>query len=1110
MTDRRIPPDPDDPFSPDHDPTTAPSREGTRGAQAPAPSPEEKGFAGGAPSPEEPAAAGGGGGEDSRSGLGRVMEAEVASDSLELAIARLRRRAWRIWGGTAALGFLAAALIVLGLGSYAAAAGWGGWVRPAAIAGIAALAGAAVVYARRRAGALRPAQLARALEDRDPRAKGLTTAVELAEALRKEPAADGSSAPSAPDFSSELAWAHVSVAAGRAVFVGPERAFPTRPLRHAAGAAAGAMVLVAAAFWLVQPMGSGLRQLALGAGEDDAPKPRPTPITGDISLTYVYPRYTGLPPKTVEGSNGEITALRGTEVRIETRADREVARAFLDIGGAATPLEVEGGRRLSGKLQVQGDGVYAFRFEDGRGRKLAVGPPMAIVAVEDGIPAISIDSPLPELTLTERDGVDLVFDASDDFGIAAVELVYRLPGGDEQHVPISSFADPMPRAGGSHRWELSTLGARPGDIVTYYLRARDNDAVSGPKWGQSRTQQIKIFSEAEHRRELIAKVEESWERMVLALGDRITPRAGPRKVEGVARIEAGSVADEKVREVAIQLTDVAAELGEDERAPMELLAAIRNLSRNLSMKNQATQATRGRGRRLGGSGQLAFIAQLDRVEADEQRELEQGILYLEALLDRQRLAQIEELTQELAADRRELVSLLEQYRDAPSDEAKDAIRQELSRLKARMAELMRQMSQLGKGLQDEHLNAEAMQAMAKERDMLSQLDEVERLLAEGKTDEALAELQKLGMQMDEMSQALTDASRGQTENDPALQQLAEDMEKYEQELDELARDQAQLAEATQALRREQGKEAREKLSQDGAGLLEELRAKIARAREHLGKIPDSSVPQRMVDDLGGAAERLDDLENALLAKDFDAAQESAASALAHSRALERALEAERGRMGRFSAQEEARLAPMHEEAQRATPLVRDVKEKLDEIFAGAPQQMTPGQQQRAERLAQRQSQLGERMEQLREQAEKVGEQAPIFDEEAQRSMAGAQRSMGEAEAKLRGQDPGGALASERSAQEHLQSLKRGLEEAREQAQASGGGGSFPMPMSGGGGQGRPGGKGRFDAKEKVAIPGADQYKAPEEFRKEILDAMKQGSPEGFQEPVRDYYQEIVK
>ena len=46
--------------------------------------------------------------------------------------------------------------------------------------------------------------------------------------------------------------------------------------------------------------------------------------------------------------------------------------------------------------------------------------------------------------------------------------------------------------------------------------------------------------------------------------------------------------------------------------------------------------------------------------------------------------------------------------------------------------------------------------------------------------------------------------------------------------------------------------------------------------------------------------------------------------------------------------------------------------------------------------------------------------------------------------------------------------------------------------------------------EKVEIPQADASKAREEFRRDLLEAMKQGTPEPYQGEVKRYYEELVK
>ena len=56
------------------------------------------------------------------------------------------------------------------------------------------------------------------------------------------------------------------------------------------------------------------------------------PLVGDVRITYQYPAYTGLPPRTVEGSTGDIVAVKGTRVRIETRPLRSARQALLLLG----------------------------------------------------------------------------------------------------------------------------------------------------------------------------------------------------------------------------------------------------------------------------------------------------------------------------------------------------------------------------------------------------------------------------------------------------------------------------------------------------------------------------------------------------------------------------------------------------------------------------------------------------------------------------------------------------------------------------------------------------------------------------------------------------------
>jgi hypothetical protein len=52
--------------------------------------------------------------------------------------------------------------------------------------------------------------------------------------------------------------------------------------------------------------------------------------------------------------------------------------------------------------------------------------------------------------------------------------------------------------------------------------------------------------------------------------------------------------------------------------------------------------------------------------------------------------------------------------------------------------------------------------------------------------------------------------------------------------------------------------------------------------------------------------------------------------------------------------------------------------------------------------------------------------------------------------------------------------------------------------------------GRGNKAEKVEIPEEDPNAAPREFRKDVMDAMKQGAPDRYKDQNKKYYEELVK
>lgn len=906
------------------------------------------------------------------------------------------------------------------------------------------------------------------------------------------------------DFSPELARAFLRQVGDRARRADARAVIDPADVRRAwAGFFAVAVVALGLAAWKGQRLSDGLR-LAFSRAQAAEQVLRREPITGDFSISYRYPEYTGLSPRTVSGTSGDISAPRGTEVKVETRADRDVDGAALEVNGARVPLLLEGRRDLAGTFVLEASGAYHVLFLDGD-KVVARGPDLPITVELDAAPQVKLLAPEDQLELdAEESSLALKYDVADDYGLTALELVFRTAGGEERRQALSH--DTGRSTQGTYAWDVSALKLSPGQSVQYYLEAKDNDVPAGKKAGVSKTQSFKLYSAAEHRRAALEKAEALWERLVTQLGERMESK--DRKADkALDEVVAGRALDERGELLAQDMVQTAAELGKDRDAPMELLTALGNVGTELRAKVRGTRDARLLIERM--AARSAKVPDLGpRLSTMAAREIEfeeRSVLYLESLLDLQKVAALKELADELRARRRELSSLLEDFKNSPDAQKQEALLRQMDALKGRIQELMQRMSELAKGIRDEFLNYEALKELSESRDLEGTLADIEKLIREGKTDEAMKKMQELSMQMDEMLDQLDDAAdESEAQADP---ELADKFDAFKQGIDEAVAEQQRLAQETRAVREKYREQTRKRVADKGKALQEELLKKAAELRKSWEDTSDSSLGLRSEEVREQALHELDNLEQALKAQDYDLALEAARSTSDRAQALNDVAEQQKRLDEMFQNPPEARRASRDasEKTRRDAKKAEEVREKLEKLFPSPDELLAEADQKRLQDLGQQQSKLEKKAEKLQGQMDELSQMAPIFDPDAQRQLEQAGQRMGEAAGELGRKDARGANAEQHAALEHLQSLQRQME----QSQQSQGGGKgkrkgLPMPM----GMGSRGGRGMRH--EKVEIPDEDPGRAPRELRKDVMDAMKQGSPDRYKEQVKKYYEELVK
>src|SRR5438477_2118556 len=322
----------------------------------------------------------GGLGPSRLSALGsRGAEARV---EIERSLGRARRRARGLAAlRAAALLFAGAIVAVCGgslVGSFAPALA----ARIVAAALFAAsLAGIAVFTARstvQRAGIRDDSALARLLAG----ASDLLSSVEL------------SRGPQQPGISRDLLALLDVRAAAQARSLDVRARLPLSSAGMPLALLAAAAVLLGV-FQLVAPRRLALGLSRLRGGDAAAPAPELSPIVGDLTITYLYPQYTGLPARTEEGTGGDLRAPRATQVHLAARADRDLAEAIAVVNSSPIKLLAQGpGRRqLSGSLTLTQPGRWSFRFLDAKGRIIAQGPERPIEIVADQPPQVTIETP---------------------------------------------------------------------------------------------------------------------------------------------------------------------------------------------------------------------------------------------------------------------------------------------------------------------------------------------------------------------------------------------------------------------------------------------------------------------------------------------------------------------------------------------------------------------------------------------------------------------------------------------------------------------------------------------------------------------------------------------
>lgn len=300
------------------------------------------------------------------------------------------------------------------------------------------------------------------------------------------------------------------------------------------------------------------------------------PFLGSLRLTYHYPAYTGLDPRTTT-EGGDIIALRGTRVDLAADdANRNLSEAALHLedGGRPTAMKIVNDT-ATGSLTVKTDQRYRITLRNTDGHESVNPAWYRIIALPDRVPSLRILSPGRDMDLTENMIVSFLVSGTDDFGFSEMNLVYRKePGGEERSraIPVDPESTAMSQP---FVWDLSNENLFPGDVVSYRIELYDNDTISGPKRAVSRTYTLRFPS----LEEIYDEIDDAQEQQVSDMEEMLEAQEETQKkieelnrtLEQQTREDAGGTGEQEL--TWEQKKEIESVLAGQEQATDELLRA---------------------------------------------------------------------------------------------------------------------------------------------------------------------------------------------------------------------------------------------------------------------------------------------------------------------------------------------------------------------------------------------------------------------------------------------------------------------------------------------------------------------------------------------------------
>jgi len=281
---------------------------------------------------------------------------------------------------------------------------------------------------------------------------------------------------------------------------------------------------------------------------------RERPAFETLAVRATLPAYTGQGTVPLPAGQSAYTVLAGSRLEIAAEASKPLLEAVLQRDDARLEaLELQGRRTFVFAVAPDAlqTGIYGLQITDTDGLACKRPATLSIRVRPDDAPRVTARLDGISSSILARAQIPMIYKAEDDFCVAElrVRCSVQMPAADEdgdaappaaetksEESPVA--IEPGSKAAGRHVLDAAPLRLAPGAHLSFFLQATDNDAVTGPKSGNSGTFVRRVVSLEEFRAELLRREQELRQELEGLLRDQTEMLEDTRVVQAAGQSRA--------------------------------------------------------------------------------------------------------------------------------------------------------------------------------------------------------------------------------------------------------------------------------------------------------------------------------------------------------------------------------------------------------------------------------------------------------------------------------------------------------------------------------------------------------------------------------------------